>query len=111
MVARRLRKRTRVESDLLKQQILDAFSTKAKRDGIRNVMMGELATELRISASTLYKLYPSKKALTLACVDRWANELSAVDAAVPALGGGREGFERFMHWIDAWADANARLSP
>ena len=110
MTASKTSKRTRIESGQLKAHILEAFSAKAKREGIRNVMMAELASELRMSASTLYKLYPSKEALTLACVDRWADDLGAAEAAKPdpsAAGG----FEHFMHWVDAWADANARLSP
>ena len=111
MTASKTSKRTRIESGQLKAHILEAFSAKAKREGIRNVMMAELASELRMSASTLYKLYPSKEALTLACVDRWADDLGAAEAAKPdprVTGGG---FEHFMHWVDAWADANARLSP
>jgi AcrR family transcriptional regulator len=108
MPARKSHKRVRSDAEQLKQQILDAFSANAKRHGIRSVMMAELATELRMSASTLYKLYPSKEALALACVERWAGELGAAEAAES---GPRDGFERFMHWVDAWADANARLSP
>jgi AcrR family transcriptional regulator len=111
MTASRPTRRTRIDSEQLKEQILEAFSAKAKREGIRNVMMAELATELRMSASTLYKLYPSKEALALACIDRWADELGAAEAAKPDSSGTGGGFEHFMHWIDAWAEANARLSP
>jgi len=94
----------------VREQILEAFSAKAKRVGIRNVMMAELASELRMSASTLYKHFPSKEALTLACVDRWALELAASEA-VESKAEARDGFEKFMSWADAWADANAALSP
>jgi AcrR family transcriptional regulator len=111
MAPRSSQKRVRIDTDQLKEQILEAFSTNAKRHGIRSVMMAELASELRMSATTLYKLYPSKEALALACVDRWANELAAVEAAEPDASGQRNGFEHFMRWVDAWADANARLSP
>ena len=104
-------RRSRVEGHELRVQILAAFSAKAKAIGIRGVMMGELASELRISASTLYKHFPSKDALTLACVERWADELGAAEAAEPRAGEPRDGFEQFMHWVDAWADANAALSP
>jgi AcrR family transcriptional regulator len=105
------RRRARLDSAQLKQQILDAFSTRAKRDGLRSVMMADLASELRMSASTLYKLYPSKEALALACVERWANELAATEAAEPDPRAPRDGFEQFMHWADAWTEVNARLSP
>ena len=70
--------------------------------------MNELATELRMSVSTLYKLYPSKEALAAACVDRWVHELGASKISKPE---GSDGFDQFMLWIDAWADANASISP
>jgi AcrR family transcriptional regulator len=111
MVKRKSSKRTRSASDQVREQILDAFSDKAKRVGIRGVMMAELASELRMSASTLYKQFASKQALTLACVERWVDELAAAEAARPDPKVRRDGFEQFMHWVDAWADANARLSP
>jgi len=95
----------------VRAQILDAFSTRAKVVGIRGVMMGELAAELRVSASTLYKHFPSKEELTLACVERWAHDLAAAEAAIDNPGSCRDAFEQFMHWVDAWADANASLSP
>jgi AcrR family transcriptional regulator len=110
----RIARRTRVDPEHVSAQILDAFTAKAKRIGLRALIMTELATELRMSASTLYKLYPSKEALALACVDRWADELAAAEAARTDSRdrkGARDGFDHFMLWIDAWADANAGLSP
>jgi AcrR family transcriptional regulator len=111
MTRRKARKRTRLNPDELREHILEAFSSKAKRTGIRSVMMGELAAELRMSATTLYKQFPSKEALTLACVDRWVDELGAAEAARPDPKVPRDAFAQFMHWVDAWADANATLSP
>lgn len=112
MGARRTSRRTRGQSDQAAEHILDAFSARAKRAGIRAVMMVELAAELRMSASTLYKRFPSKEALVLASVDRWADELAAAEAARRAAGPPvRDAFEQFMHWVDAWADANAAISP
>jgi AcrR family transcriptional regulator len=101
----------RQATDLTRDRVLSAFSASARRNGIRSLMMNELATELRMSASTLYKLYSSKEALALACVERWADELGAAEAAKHAKHKSRDGFEQYMHWIDAWADANADLSP
>jgi AcrR family transcriptional regulator len=110
-VRRSVGRRKRVDPEVVRAQILDAFSNKAKRMGIRALLMTELAAELRMSATTLYKLYPSKEALAQACVDRWVDELGAAEAAVPENRNLRDGFERFMHWVDAWADANSALSP
>jgi AcrR family transcriptional regulator len=104
-------RRTRVDAELVSERILEAFSAKAKRVGLRALMMTDLATELQMSATTLYKLYPSKEALALACVGRWADELGAAAAAKQTAKAKRDGFEQYLHWIDAWADANAALSP
>jgi AcrR family transcriptional regulator len=59
----------------------------------------------------VYKHFPSKEALTLACVERWADEFAAAHAAADDPRHEREPFEQFAHWIDAWADAHAALSP
>lgn len=81
------------------------------RSGIRPLGMVELASELRMSATTLYKLFPSKEALALACVERWVDELGAAEAAQQDPAHPRDDFEQYMHWIEAWADANANISP
>jgi AcrR family transcriptional regulator len=108
---RKSRKQVGDAPDPVRRQILDAFSARAKLLGIRGVMMVELATELRMSAATLYKRFPSKEALAMACVERWANDLGAAEAAKKDPKAPRAGFEQFMYWIDAWAEANAALSP
>ena len=64
----------------VRERILSVFSSKAKRSGIRAVVMGELAAELRMSAVTLYKHFASKDELVSAMVDAWALELAAIDA-------------------------------
>ena len=104
-------RRARVNPDQVRARILDAFSTRARKHGLRALLMTDLAGELRISATTLYKLYPSKEALALACVERWADDLGAAEAAKRAPSKSKDGFEQYMHWIDAWVDANADLSP
>jgi AcrR family transcriptional regulator len=108
---RRAAQRSRVAPEQVRERIVEAFAAKAKAVGLRGVMMGEIATQLRISASTLYKHFPSKEALTLDCVERWADEFAASDAASDDPRHEREPFEQFVHWIDAWADAHAALSP
>jgi AcrR family transcriptional regulator len=49
----------------VRERILQAFSEKAKRSGLRSVVMAELASELRMSAATLYKHFSSKEELVL----------------------------------------------
>jgi AcrR family transcriptional regulator len=101
--------RSRVNVEQLSAQILDTFSARAKRLGLRALHMGELASELHMSATTLYRLYPSKESLAMACLQRWADELVAAEAA--KQNAKRSPFDQYMHWIDAWADANAAISP
>lgn len=104
-------RRARTNPEQLSRRILDAFSSRAKKHGLRALHMTELAAELRVSATTLYKLFPSKEALALACVERWADELGAAEAARRAPAQPRDGLTQYMHWIDAWVEANADLAP
>jgi AcrR family transcriptional regulator len=110
-VRRNAKQRLRSDPEQVSARILDVFSATAKRVGIRALLMTELASELRISATTLYKMFPSKEALAMACVDRWADELGASEVAKRSADKPRNSFEQYLQWIDAWADANAALSP
>jgi AcrR family transcriptional regulator len=90
-------------------RILSVFSDRAKQGGLRAVVMGELATELGMSASTLYGHFPSKEHLVAAMVDRWCAELATHDALIedPRVPVG----ERFRVWGDAWSERIIQYSP
>ncbi len=51
------------------REILDVVERVFRRDGVRGVRMGELATEASCSRSTLYELAPSKEDLLLLTLD------------------------------------------
>ena len=98
----------------VRDRILVAFSSKAKRSGIRAVVMGELASELRMSAMTLYKHFASKEELVSAMVDAWALELAAIRALdLEHVDGGDADalVERLLAWADAWTASLANVSP
>jgi len=96
----------------VRERILASFSTRAKRSGIRAVVMGELASELRMSPMTLYKHFASKDELVSAMVDAWALELAAIDALdLGHVGDHAEALERLLAWADAWTAALADVSP
>lgn len=96
----------------VRERILVAFSSKAKRSGIRAVVMGELATDLRMSAMTLYKHFASKDELVSAMVDAWALELAAIDALdLVRVDDCNAALERLLAWADAWTASLASVSP
>jgi AcrR family transcriptional regulator len=100
------------QPDAVRDRILAAFSSKAKRSGIRAVVMGELASELRMSPMTLYKHFPSKTELVSAMVDAWALELAAIDALdLGAVADSSAALERLLAWADAWTASLANVSP
>lgn len=103
------------EGARIRGRILGAFSTKAKRSGIRAVVMGELASELRMSPVTLYKHFASKDELVSAMVDAWALELAAIDALdLAKIDEGRDAMDaldRLLAWAAAWTTSLANVSP
>ena len=100
------------DSARTRERILVAFSAKAKRAGIRAVVMGELASELRMSAMTLYKHFASKHELVTAMVDAWALELAAIDALdLGHVADCDAALERLLSWADAWTANLAHVSP
>ena len=92
-----------------KARILAAFSERAKRSGIRSVVMGELATDLRMSASTLYDHFSSKEKLVMAMVDRWSTELAAAESVIRDRS--KPPLTRFMLWADGWSKRLVEYSP
>lgn len=100
------------ESEPVREKILAGFSDKAKRSGIRAVVMGELASELRMSATTLYKHFPSKQDLVSAMVDAWALELAAIDALHwERADSVNAALDVLLVWADAWTASLARVPP
>ena len=96
----------------VRDRIIVAFSTKAKRSGIRAVVMGELASELRMSAMTLYKHFPSKHELVSAMVDAWALELAAIESLeFGDVDDPDVALERLLAWANAWTASLANVSP
>ncbi len=100
------------DADRVRERILVAFSAKAKRSGIRAVVMGELASELRMSPVTLYKHFASKDDLVSAMIDAWALELAAIDALdlghIPDCD---VALERLLIWADAWTANLSNVAP
>ena len=113
------RERTRAQSlavlggadAAVRERILAVFAERAKHSGIRSVVMGELATELRMSVTTLYQHFPSKDDLVLATVERWAADVAQREAAA-ALPDGRtlSSVERLSRWAHCWAEAVSQYS-
>ncbi len=96
----------------VRERILVAFSARARRTGIRAVLMAELASDLRMSAMTLYKHFASKDDLVDAMVDAWALELAAIDALewdrAQSCG---TALEVLLSWADAWTASLSQVSP
>src|SRR5262245_27451019 len=100
------------EADPARERILRLFSAKAKRAGIRAVLMGELASELRMSAKTLYKHFASKDDLVQAMVDAWALEIAAIQALEwEKVESCASALEVLLVWADAWTASLSQVTP
>jgi AcrR family transcriptional regulator len=100
------------DADAVRERILRVFSAKAKRAGIRAVLMGELATELRMSAMTLYKHFASKDELVVAMVDAWALEIAAIEALEwEKVESCNSALEVLLVWADAWTASLSEVTP
>lgn len=84
-----------------RQQILVAFAARARVDGIRSVVMGELARSLGMSKKTLYHHFESKDDLVRALVADWVERihLCAQDPAAPH----DDAHAMLRWWTDVWA--------
>lgn len=97
--------RKTVAVDPLEQQIMDAFSVKAKRLGIRGVVMSELAADLGISTKTLYSHFRQKDALVDRLVSRWAADVIGEDIATGERESPMEALkERALAWVGQFSE-------
>ena len=110
--ATRVKRNGAEEQARVRDRILVAFSARARRSGIRAVLMAELASDLRMSAMTLYKHFASKDELVDAMVDAWALELAAIDALEwEKAKSCASALEVLLSWADAWTASLSQVSP
>jgi AcrR family transcriptional regulator len=96
----------------MRERIRGAFSARATRSGIRAVVMGDLASELRMSATTLYRHFASKDELVSAMVDAWALELAAIDSLDwDKVTNCATALEVLLTWADAWTAILGTVTP
>jgi AcrR family transcriptional regulator len=72
--------------------------------------MAELASELRMSATTLYKHFSSKEELVLTLVERWVMEVAAAEAVTADRPDIRTPVDRVRHWAEVWSASMSELS-
>jgi AcrR family transcriptional regulator len=58
------------------EEVLDTVEAVFRREGLRGVRMGDLATEANCSRSTLYEIAPGKEQLLLLVLDRMMRRIS-----------------------------------
>jgi len=101
----------RQDAQQVQERILAAFSERAKRSGIRGIVMAELLQELRMSASTLYQHFPSKDDLVTACVERWAGEIAGDAFVGKPSKDVKVIYDGLIAWAEAWSKAQAQFAP
>ena len=66
----------------LEDRIIREFSSRARRNGPKAIVMADLARDLQISTKTLYRLFPTKADLVHRMMTQWANRFARdLDAA------------------------------
>jgi AcrR family transcriptional regulator len=94
----------------VRQRILDEFSARAARSGIRSVVMMELASELRMSATTLYNHFPSKGDLVTAMIERWVADVGSSEVTALERRIAQDPMEGLVGWAEAWSRSTARYA-
>lgn len=74
MTGRRRRQGAAEAGITARERILTAFAQRARVEGIRAVVMSDLARELGMSKKTLYQHFESKDALVREIVQRWVDQ-------------------------------------
>lgn len=86
-------------------QIVEAFSRRAHKVGIRSIGMSDLARELRISTKTLYKYFHNKEEIVHELVVRWESRIHK-----PISYYGTDLVEILRYWVKVWVENDAQFS-
>lgn len=89
-------------------QVLDCFTARAERVGIRRVRMEDLASDLRVSKRTIYEAYPTKEALVRAFVDAWTGRVQ--DQVAYRRSSRASPVDQLRRWARWWSAGNGRIS-
>lgn len=90
-------------------EILRAFSERARRLGIRAIVMSELCSDLGVSKKTLYRHFSSKEAMVLAMIERWEQRLKSPDDPFAHPPDGNP-INALRAWIERWSTTDANYS-
>lgn len=85
--------------------IVEAFSRRAHKVGIRSIAIGDLAKELRISTKTLYKYFRNKGEIVHELVVRWEGRIHK-----PISYYGTDLVEVLRYWVKVWVENDAQFS-
>lgn len=91
------------------EQVLQAIEPIFLREGLRGIRMGDIATEVACSRSTLYEIAPSKEDLLLLVLDRMMQRISARGAA--AMAAAETNVDRIAAMLTSGALDFAALGP
>ncbi|MEX1034181.1 MAG: TetR/AcrR family transcriptional regulator [Cellvibrionaceae bacterium] len=86
-------------------QIVEAFSRRARKVGIRSIAIGDLAKELRISTKTLYKYFHNKGEIVHELVAKWESRIHK-----PISYYGTDLVEILRYWVKVWVENDAQFS-
>jgi len=90
-----------------KIKILELGEEKFFTDGFPNVRMNDIASELRISKKTLYKIFPSKEDLAIAIAKFFMNRMK--NKIVPALESNKNAIEKLNDLITILAEVSQKI--
>ncbi|EHN12917.1 Transcriptional regulator TetR family [Patulibacter medicamentivorans] len=91
------------------EEVIDTVETLFRREGLRGVRMGDLATAANCSRSTLYEIAPSKEDLFLLVLDRMMRRISLRGAA--AINEASSNMDRIRAMLTSGALDFADLGP
>lgn len=100
--------RSESQREALRRRIVDEFGARAGREGIRAVIMSELASELGVSTKTIYREFENKADIVTALLGEWSQRVLSRRAERATL---EDPVERLTEAIKHVAQATWNFSP
>lgn len=92
-----------------KEKVIELAEERFFREGFYKTRMDDIASELKMSKKTIYKIFPSKEELVNSIAKHFMNKMKS--KIVPALSSDKNAIEKLEELIKILAGVSQKMSP
>lgn len=92
-----------------REKVIELTEEKFFKEGFYKTTMDDIASELKMSKKTIYKIFPSKEELVLSIAKHFMEKMKG--KMLPILNSEKNAIEKLEDWINILTYASRKISP